>query len=178
MTDFSTVRMWGPLAYLTPPVLLIHIPLAAIVLLVAAYVLRSRNQRHNLPAQQRLALLLLGGCTAAFIVVAGMSMFPGPMRPFRLTTPGQETVPDVASTTDWIVHLIAPLGLMLAALGFYAITAYGLGRELATSHYHTLLAARRLTIGLIGLPRLPEPPPTTKDQPDTSRTSTRDARPD
>lgn len=142
MTDFSAVRLWGPLAYLTPPVMLIHVPLAATVLLVATYVLRDRHQRHNLPPEQKLALLLLAGCTATFIVVVGMWMFPGPMRPFRLTAPGQQATPEVASTADWIVHLIAPLGFTLAAICFCAITAYGLGRQLAASHYHTSMAAR------------------------------------
>ncbi|WP_454231309.1 hypothetical protein [Mycolicibacterium fortuitum] len=127
LSTFQQARFWGPLAYLTPPVLLLHVPLAAAVLLVAAYALRRR--RGGLAAQQKLLLLLLGLGTAVFIVAVGMWMFPGPMLPFRLSAPGEAV--DAASTTDWLVHLVGPLGIALAAGCFYAITVWGGGRDLA-----------------------------------------------
>lgn len=43
LSTFQQVRFWGPLAYLTPPVLLFHVPLAATVLVVASYTLRRRR---------------------------------------------------------------------------------------------------------------------------------------
>ncbi|OWM01221.1 hypothetical protein B7435_16790 [Mycolicibacterium peregrinum] len=131
LSMFQQVRFWGPLAYLTPPVLLFHVPLAAVVLLVAAYTLRRR--REGLAAQQKLRLLLLGLGTAVFIVAVGMWMFPGPILPFGFSAPGEAA--DAASTTDWIVHLIGPLGIVLAAGCSYAIAVWGVGRDLARQRF-------------------------------------------
>lgn len=120
-TDWSAMRWWGPLAYLTPPVLLIYMPLSAIVLLVAAYGLRGRYRRRGIPPEQTLTDLLLAGVAAVAIVVVGMCMFPGPVRPFRLSSMGEVAEVDVPSVGDWLVHLVAPLGFTLAAVCLYVV---------------------------------------------------------
>ncbi|OBG21585.1 hypothetical protein A5768_26135 [Mycolicibacterium fortuitum] len=129
LSTFQQVRFWGPLAYLTPPVLLFHVPLAATVLVVASYALRRR--RGGLSERQRLQHLLLGLGVAVAIVAVGMRMFPGPILPFLLSAPGEAAGGNDASAADWIINLVGPLGIMLAAVGAYAIAVWGVGRDLA-----------------------------------------------
>jgi hypothetical protein len=117
------------MTYITPPVALVFIPTAAIVLLLSACFAGKLRGRLS-PAQncQHLAGAL---CVAVLVIGIGMSLYPGPLEPYWfVASDGTLVSPaDLAPTSEWITT-IGLLGFSVVALCCYLAAVYVTGRDL------------------------------------------------
>lgn len=121
----TAIRFWGPLAYLTPPVIMFCLPLAAGLLLWAAK--RFGAAKHGLTSADKLVNLAIPWIPVVIIVGAGMCIFPGPMTPFILSDPiGGQGAPPFAAADWWAM---GSLGLAFIALCYYARAVLNVGRD-------------------------------------------------